>query len=65
VPPAGPRGTFFFLQVKYADILYTIKNYRMARSYYSKAVEASQGRSARAMFGILSCYANIKENVGG
>ncbi|KAG1672000.1 hypothetical protein FOA52_013373 [Chlamydomonas sp. UWO 241] len=49
--------------VRYADILYTLGNFRMARSYYAKAVEASSGSSARALFGLLQCFANITERV--
>ncbi|GAX84373.1 hypothetical protein CEUSTIGMA_g11795.t1 [Chlamydomonas eustigma] len=49
--------------VAYADVLYTIGSFRLARSYYSKAVEASLGSSNRALFGILACYANITEKV--
>uniref|UniRef100_A0A7R9VEW4 ER membrane protein complex subunit 2 n=1 Tax=Chlamydomonas euryale TaxID=1486919 RepID=A0A7R9VEW4_9CHLO len=49
--------------VRYADVLYTLGQYRMARSYYAKAIEMSSGRSARALFGVLQCYANITEKV--
>lgn len=44
--------------IRYADILYTIGgagNCKTARSYYSKAVELSQGTSVRALYGICLC----------
>lgn len=54
------------MQVRYADILFTLggaSNYRLARSYYAKAVEASAGRSVRALYGILACYNSLAEKV--
>lgn len=36
---------------------------RVARSYYSKVLEATAGGSLRALFGILACTANLPEKV--
>jgi hypothetical protein len=47
---------------RYADILYTLggaANLRTARAYYSKAVQATAGRSSRALQGVLACCAAL------
>lgn len=45
------------INLRYADVLYTLGgagNCRTARSYYAKAIELSQGTSARALYGFIS-----------
>ncbi|MEW5300729.1 MAG: hypothetical protein WDW36_003639 [Sanguina aurantia] len=52
--------------VRYADILYTLggaANYKTARAYYAKVVEATGGGSLRALYGICACTANIADKV--
>ncbi len=49
-------------------MLYTLggaANLKLARSYYSRAVELSQGKSARALWGVTACCANTTEKVRG
>lgn len=51
---------------RYADILYTLggnSNMRQARTYYSRAVDLTQGQSARGLFGILASSAAITDKV--
>lgn len=49
--------------VRYADTLLTLggpANARTARSYYSKAVQLTQGRSARALYGLMACASQLQ-----
>jgi hypothetical protein len=49
--------------VRYADVLLTLggpTNARTARAYYSKAVTLTQGRSARALYGLVACAAQLQ-----
>ena len=48
--------------IRYADILMTIggqSHVRAARAYYSKAVALSQGKSVRALMGLLAAGAAL------
>lgn len=50
--------------VQYADILYTLggsstSNYRTALTYYSAAIETSEGQNARALYGACACSAQL------
>ncbi len=50
--------------VHYADILYTmggssISNYKTALTYYSAAIETSEGQNARALYGACACSAQL------
>jgi len=58
----APASVAYLTRV--ADILYTLggnSNLRQARAYYSRAVDLSQGASARGLFGILACSAAITD----
>jgi hypothetical protein len=49
--------------VRYADVLLTLggaANARAARAYYSRAVTLTQGRSARALYGLVACAAQLQ-----
>jgi hypothetical protein len=51
---------------RYGDILYTMggpSNLRVARAYYSKALELTRGTSCRALWGIAACCANATDKV--
>lgn len=53
--------------MRYADTLATIGgpvHLKTARAYYSRAVELTQGRCARALFGLLACQ-SAPDKVGG
>ncbi|KAK9863750.1 hypothetical protein WJX84_003356 [Apatococcus fuscideae] len=50
--------------VQYADILYTMggassSNYKTALTYYSAAIETSEGQSVRALYGACACAAQM------
>ncbi|GBF88587.1 hypothetical protein Rsub_01302 [Raphidocelis subcapitata] len=54
--------------VRYADALLTLggaANARTARAYYSRAVTLTQGRSARALYGLVACAAQLQGQQGG
>lgn len=50
--------------LRYADVLYTMggskEQIATARKYYARALELSQGSSARALYGIAACRAQLK-----
>lgn len=51
------------LHVRYGDALLTLggaANARTARAYYSKAVQLTGGRSARALYGLTACAAQLQ-----
>jgi hypothetical protein len=51
----------------YAELLYTIgviDNYRMARKYYSAAIELSGGQNLRALYGVCLCGVAINQSKG-
>jgi len=55
------------LFIRYADVLLTLggaTNARTARAYYSKAVTLSQGRSARALYGLVACSVQLQGQQG-
>ncbi|KAL6751917.1 hypothetical protein V8C86DRAFT_3019753 [Haematococcus lacustris] len=52
--------------IRYADLLYTLGgngHLKLARSYYSKAVELSAGTNMRALWGVMMCSANVTDKV--
>lgn len=56
------------LHVRYADVLLTLggtANARTARAYYSKAVQLTRGGSARALYGLVACAAQLQVRGGG
>jgi hypothetical protein len=58
VAPGEPN-----LLVRYSDVLLTLggpANARTARAYYSKAVALTQGRSARALYGLVACAVQLQ-----
>ena len=57
-----PSNISYFVQ--YADILYTMggsssSNYRTALTYYSAAIEISEGQNVRALYGACACSAQL------
>ena len=51
------------LYVRYGDVLLTLgspSNARTARAYYSKAVQLTRGSSARALYGLVACAAQLQ-----
>lgn len=62
----GPSQIHYHL--RYADILYTLggaTNLKAARTYYSKAVQLSNGLSTRALYGIAACSAHLQDKGAG
>ena len=52
------------LHVQYADVLYTMggsggHNFGLAQSHYAAAVKLSEGRNARALYGLCACAAQL------
>jgi hypothetical protein len=57
-----PNHAPYFL--RYASSLYSaggVNNYKVARSYFAKAVQLSAGLSARALYGICACTAQLEK----
>lgn len=53
----------FALVLRYADVLYSMggrDHFVTARKYYARAVELSGGASARALYGICACQAQLE-----
>ena len=53
-----------FYMVHYADILYTMggsssSNYKTALTYYSAAIETSEGQNVRALYGACACSTQL------
>jgi hypothetical protein len=50
--------------LRYASALYSaggLNNYKVARAYFAKAAQLSAGLSARALYGICACTAQLEK----
>eukprot|EP00246_Nothoceros_aenigmaticus_P016574 TRINITY_DN7644_c0_g1_i2.p1 TRINITY_DN7644_c0_g1~~TRINITY_DN7644_c0_g1_i2.p1 ORF type:complete len:301 (+),score=70.14 TRINITY_DN7644_c0_g1_i2:268-1170(+) len=60
--PANP-----LYHLRYAELLYTLgglDNFRAARKYYSAAIDLSDGKNIRAVYGVVLCGAAINQAKG-